>query len=140
MVAADEPRRAAGAHQRDQGRYEPSRPEAFAHGVYSSLQPGAGATTRCSSRYDRVGSSQRTQRNLLGAEIRAGCLVCGQQIDAAGSEDTVSDAYKSYFCRRNHAGGKCDGGTIQRIRAVNRLLVIGAGGHGKVVADAALSM
>src|SRR5438132_647803 len=87
----DEPRRAAGARQRDSGRDEPGRPPAAVDGVSAALYPGAGPPPRRAPRDHRLGSAQRPQRAAVGAALRARRLVRGAPVATPRRLDLAAD-------------------------------------------------
>jgi hypothetical protein len=100
-----------------------------------------------------TGWTQVNGRNALvmGGQVRPRCLVRGQSVILAGSEDTGHDGRARFLRLGGVEGGLCHDGEVlrygrqieprRRQRDVwnnisSAIAVFGAGGHGKVVVDA----
>src|ERR1700722_6248745 len=65
-------------------------------------------------------------------------MVFGSPLVSPGLADSVDDGGPCDQGKGHFSSGSRNHGTLSRNKSLNGLLIIGAGGHGKVVADPAL--
>src|SRR5262249_20655734 len=94
------------------------------------------SSSRGAARHNGVGPGERPQRDRLGPEAGLRCLVRGAPFDLAGPENPVDERVEGVAGRGHFPGGPCDGGKVPRQFGM-KLLIVGGGGQGCVVADAA---
>ena len=87
-----------------------------------------------------TGWAQVNGRNAIGWEEKfaIGCVVCRSSLVHVGLAYSVDDGGRRDQRKGHLPSRPCNDGTLSRHERLNGLLIIGAGGHGKVVADTAL--
>ena len=90
--------------------------------------------------HHRLGPGERPQCALMGGEVRPGRVVRGQHELLVGHKDHGADRLEDPEARGDQPGGARDDAGVHGERvSVRRIIVVGAGGHGQVVADALLA-
>src|SRR5690606_19970638 len=116
---------------------EPGRTAAVADGIPAPLQRDPAAPPRSAARPHRLGPGPRPQRRGLERAVRAGRVVCGPPQLLARHEDTGDDGAPRPEPARRQRRGRGDDARVHGRRTMKNLAIVGAGGHGRVIADAA---